>query len=128
MISVFKPIVERTFPPTTINLYDPELVQFNGSTSTIPVLPFNHTIEELNRDVYVKPLHSHNDYWRHQPLFDALSVGCVSVESDIWVFDRNYTLNRTSTMSTGINETLILELVRFMLDIIKNFTSYKYII
>lgn len=107
MISVFKPIVERTFPSTTINLYDPELVQFNGSTSTIPVLPFNHTIEELNRDVYVKPLHSHNDYWRHQPLFDALSVGCVSVESDIWVFDRNYTLNRTSTMSTGINETLI---------------------
>lgn len=106
MISVFKPFVGRNLPVATNNLYDPDLLQFDGNTSSIPILPFNHTIEELNRDVYVKPLHSHNDYWRHQPLFDALSVGAVSVESDIWVFDKNYTLNRTSTMSSGINESL----------------------
>ncbi|KAI5460833.1 hypothetical protein BGZ63DRAFT_510478 [Mariannaea sp. PMI_226] len=29
--------------------------------------------------------HSHNDYLRHDPLFTALSVGCVSVEADVWL-------------------------------------------
>ncbi|KAF6072258.1 hypothetical protein FOB64_000309 [Candida albicans] len=37
----------------------------------------------LNRDIYAKPLHSHNDYWREYPLFSALSAGAISVESDI---------------------------------------------
>ncbi|RCK58081.1 Altered inheritance of mitochondria protein 6 [Candida viswanathii] len=106
MISVFKPLVERSTLHAANFEYDPALFLFDGNSTTIPVLPFNHTIEGLNRDVYAKPLHSHNDYWRQHPLFDALSVGAVSVESDVWVFDRNYTLNRTSTASTGVNETL----------------------
>jgi hypothetical protein len=28
--------------------------------------------------------HSHNDYWRKVPLFNALAAGCISVEADIW--------------------------------------------
>jgi hypothetical protein len=32
-----------------------------------------------------KPIHSHNDYDRDIPLFRALSVGCSSVEADIWL-------------------------------------------
>jgi hypothetical protein len=37
----------------------------------------------------VKPLqcHSHNDYWRHVPLYEALHFGCTSVEADIWLMD-----------------------------------------
>ncbi|CAK4034005.1 Altered inheritance of mitochondria 6 [Lecanosticta acicola] len=31
------------------------------------------------------PCHSHNDYWRTVPLFDALHAGCASVEADIWL-------------------------------------------
>lgn len=31
------------------------------------------------------PCHSHNDYWRAVSLFDALHVGCTSVEADIWL-------------------------------------------
>lgn len=31
--------------------------------------------------------HSHNDYWRREPLFNAIRVGCTSVEADIWHFD-----------------------------------------
>ncbi|KAF8474022.1 hypothetical protein BDZ91DRAFT_345631 [Kalaharituber pfeilii] len=41
----------------------------------------------FTRDIVPKPLHSHNDYWRKVPLFDAISVGCISVEADIWKFD-----------------------------------------
>lgn len=33
------------------------------------------------------PCHSHNDYKRHIPLFDALRAGCTSVEADLWLAD-----------------------------------------
>ena len=36
-------------------------------------------------DVVPIPCHSHNDYRRSNPLFDALSAGCTSVEADIWL-------------------------------------------
>ncbi|KAI4258520.1 MAG: hypothetical protein L6R42_005040 [Xanthoria sp. 1 TBL-2021] len=29
--------------------------------------------------------HSHNDYERQVPLYDALNVGCISIEADIWL-------------------------------------------
>lgn len=70
-----------------------------GNNATTPYF-LNLTIESLTRDVYVKPLHSHNDYWRKHPLFDALSVGAVSIESDVWHFDNDYTLERTNTETT----------------------------
>lgn len=31
--------------------------------------------------------HSHNDYWRREPLYRAIRVGCTGVESDVWHFD-----------------------------------------
>ena len=36
----------------------------------------------------VKPIHchSHNDYWRRVPLFEALRWGCTGVEADVWYF------------------------------------------
>lgn len=30
-------------------------------------------------------MHSHNDYTRGVPLFEALAAGCISVEADIWL-------------------------------------------
>ncbi|OQN95379.1 hypothetical protein B0A48_18614 [Cryoendolithus antarcticus] len=44
------------------------------------------------------PCHSHNDYWRARPLFDAVAAGkslcpyelidwCTGVEADVWLFD-----------------------------------------
>ncbi|KAJ4290211.1 Altered inheritance of mitochondria protein 6 [Kalmusia sp. IMI 367209] len=37
----------------------------------------------------VKPIHchSHNDYWRRVPLYEALRWGCTGVEADVWLFD-----------------------------------------
>ncbi|CUM63204.1 uncharacterized protein PRCAT00000773001 [Priceomyces carsonii] len=93
MISIFRPF--KAEPAFNVN--------YNGIGST-PVLPFHHTIENLTRDVDVKPLHSHNDYWRREPLFDALKVGCQSIESDVWYFPSNYKVERTITETTSKGE------------------------
>lgn len=58
------------------------------------------TVESLTRDVHIKPIHSHNDYWRKRPLLDALLYGCNSVEADIWHFDHDFTV-KTTTASTA---------------------------
>ncbi|KAK4508814.1 hypothetical protein PRZ48_002553 [Zasmidium cellare] len=42
---------------------------------------------EPSQDVLPIPCHSHNDYWRREPLFDAVSWGCTGVEADVWLFD-----------------------------------------
>ena len=89
MISVFRPV----------------------SDAAASVYTLNYTTESLTRDVDVKPIHSHNDYWRHRPLFDALSFGCASVEADVWIFDKNYTVvpetETTSTKEFGDNEVYV---------------------
>lgn len=111
MINVFKPSLHarETYNNNSIDSsYSSSaaaaaaaLLQYDGNSNSTPVLPFNYTVEGLTRDVYPKPLHSHNDYWRAHPLFDALSVGAVSIESDIWYFPKTYTLQRTSTETTA---------------------------
>jgi hypothetical protein len=42
---------------------------------------------DVTRDVLPLPCHSHNDYWRRVPLFDAIHWGCTSVEADVWQFE-----------------------------------------
>ena len=39
------------------------------------------------RGIVPVPCHSHNDYSRRVPLYDAISWGCCSVEADVWLFD-----------------------------------------
>ncbi|KAL6948482.1 hypothetical protein ACO0QE_000948 [Hanseniaspora vineae] len=43
-------------------------------------------VEILTRDVTpLNYVHSHNDYWRTLPVFDALMHGINSIEADIWL-------------------------------------------
>ncbi|KAF2767102.1 hypothetical protein EJ03DRAFT_337923 [Teratosphaeria nubilosa] len=42
---------------------------------------------DATRDVLPIPCHSHNDYWRRVPMFDAIHWGCTSIEADVWNFD-----------------------------------------
>lgn len=42
---------------------------------------------DFTRDVLPIPCHSHNDYWRRIPLFEAIHYGCTGVEADVWLFD-----------------------------------------
>ena len=43
--------------------------------------------EDITRNVIPLKCHSHNDYWRRVPLYQALHAGCTSVEADIWLTD-----------------------------------------
>lgn len=40
---------------------------------------------DWNRNTFPKPVHSHNDYERPVPVFDALAYGARSIESDVWL-------------------------------------------
>ncbi|KAL8696887.1 MAG: hypothetical protein Q9224_002568, partial [Gallowayella concinna] len=40
---------------------------------------------DFSRDITPIPCHSHNDYWRRVPLYDALAAGCTGVEADVWL-------------------------------------------
>lgn len=42
---------------------------------------------DATRDITPVPIHSHNDYWRRLPLFDAIHAGCIGVEADVWLYD-----------------------------------------
>ncbi|MBE7182551.1 MAG: hypothetical protein INR71_15325 [Terriglobus roseus] len=46
----------------------------------------SHYPTDFTRDVTPIPCHSHNDYWRKRPLYDALHYGCTGVEADVWTF------------------------------------------
>ncbi|KAJ5469399.1 hypothetical protein N7539_009017 [Penicillium diatomitis] len=51
--------------------------------------------DQLIQGVVPIACHSHNDYWRHVPLFSALAVGCTGVEADIWPDGKNLRVGHT---------------------------------
>lgn len=61
-------------------------------------------VRALTEDVFVKPLHSHNDYWRPVPLFSALQHGVQSVECDVYSFQDTVKSVKTVTPSTNTSE------------------------
>jgi len=42
---------------------------------------------DLTQGIVPKNFHSHNDYWRAVPFYSALSVGAISVEADVWLYN-----------------------------------------
>ncbi|KAK9239273.1 hypothetical protein V1525DRAFT_399025 [Lipomyces kononenkoae] len=74
---------------------------------------------DITRDVLVKGIHSHNDYWRDVPLFSALSYGVVSVEADVWHFQGDDTLYvGHNTASLASDRTLASLYIDPLLDIL----------
>lgn len=56
-----------------------------GVGASLECAPFNSIVAKLTKDVTPLPIHSHNDYWRKLPLFEALAFGASSVEADVWI-------------------------------------------
>jgi hypothetical protein len=81
---------------------------------------------DFTRDVEPIPCHSHNDYWRRVPLYEAVHYGCIGVEADVWLFDEELYVGHI-TASLTKNRTLrtlyVDPLVR-MLDHINAQTQY----
>jgi hypothetical protein len=58
---------------------------------------------DITRDVTPVPCHSHNDYWRRIPLYDALHWGCTGVEADVWLFDNELFVGHNTNALTQNN-------------------------
>ncbi|GIK02941.1 altered inheritance of mitochondria protein 6 [Aspergillus viridinutans] len=41
--------------------------------------------EDFSQGITPVQCHSHNDYWRSVPLYEAIAAGCTGVEADIWL-------------------------------------------
>jgi hypothetical protein len=60
---------------------------------------------DFSRDIIPKAIHSHNDYWRQVPLFEALSDGVTGVEADVHLINGElYVAHSNSSIRT--NRTL----------------------
>jgi hypothetical protein len=70
-------------------LWDPDFDQFFPNWGKVgePGEGLTGYPTDLTRDVVPIPCHSHNDYWRRVPLYEAIHYGCTSVEADVWLFD-----------------------------------------
>jgi hypothetical protein len=55
---------------------------------------------DITRDVTPIPCHSHNDYWRRVPLYDALRWGCTGVEADVWLSDEELFVGHSTNALT----------------------------
>ncbi|OAL46446.1 hypothetical protein IQ07DRAFT_603200 [Pyrenochaeta sp. DS3sAY3a] len=87
---------------------------FPGKTSS----DITSHLLDITRDVTPIPCHSHNDYWRRVPLYDALRWGCTGVEADVWLFDEELHVGHSTSALTQ-NKTfrsMYVDPLRKMLD------------
>lgn len=74
----------------------------DGSAVEAACSPEASSISQLTRDVQVlNNVHSHNDYWRKLPLFEALAYGVNSVEADVWL------MNNDTELAVGHNNAYL---------------------
>ena len=66
---------------------------------------------EFSQGVVPIPCHSHNDYWRRVPLYDALEAGCTGVEADVWLTDSGLLVGHSQSSLTPVRslETLYIQ-------------------
>lgn len=62
--------------------------------------------DDFSRDIVAKNCHSHNDYWRRVPLYEAFAAGCMSIEADIRLTEDNELLVGHTWKSTQQARTL----------------------
>ena len=78
LIHVLSNVLQTHFPD------DMDSFLHRWALTTPATVGVGYWLSDATGDVHPVGCHSHNDYWRTVPLFDALSAGCPSVEADIW--------------------------------------------
>ncbi|KIW27933.1 uncharacterized protein PV07_07629 [Cladophialophora immunda] len=83
-----------------------------------PAAMWNSDLDILTADVQPFMCHSHNDYWRREPLYSAIHVGCTGVEADVWLFgDELYVAHTASGIRRNRTlEALYLDPLKEILD------------
>jgi len=73
--------------------------------ATRDVMPIRKSFRDLLLSATVRltffaAVHSHNDYWRRIPLYEALHYGCTGVEADVWhIGDDLFVGHHTSSLT-----------------------------
>jgi hypothetical protein len=100
-----------------ITFYSEDDDQFLFDSSSIPD-DLRHWPTDTTADIHPIACHSHNDYWRKEPLLSALSVGCESVEADVWLHDGDLFVghNAASLTTHRTLRSLYLDPILSMLD------------
>ncbi|KAF2423770.1 hypothetical protein EJ08DRAFT_595457 [Tothia fuscella] len=80
-LALINTLLSRLAPAALGNGVETVVKNWRSSGDAQKIIPWP---ADFSRDVIPVQCHSHNDYWRKVPLFDALAAGCVSVEADIW--------------------------------------------
>ena len=74
--------------------------ELSGWKSHMSSDDLGHWPTDFSADVRPVACHSHNDYWRKEPLFSALEAGCTGVEADVWLFEQElYVGHSTSSLT-----------------------------
>ena len=72
----------------------------------------------LTQGIIPKYIHSHNDYWRPVPFYSALSVGAVSIEADVWLYNGTLFVGHEKSALTS-ERTLQSLYINPILDVLK---------
>ena len=89
-------MVKRLSPPKPPNTGLQQIVDTWVEPGTVtPALP--SWLPNFSRDIQPKAIHSHNDYWRPVPLFDALSLGIIGVEADCHLINGELYVGHTNS-------------------------------
>ena len=91
-----------------------DLILHRWDSMAATTIGIGHWLSDATQDVYPVRCHSHNDYWRTMPLFDAIAAGCPSVEADVWyqgddlyVGHRHYQLEANRTLRSLYIDPLV---------------------
>ena len=66
-----------------------------------PTEVLSHYPTDFSRGIIPIPCHSHNDYERRVPLYEALQAGCISIEADVWLRDDDLLVGHTLSSLTA---------------------------
>jgi hypothetical protein len=78
----------------------------------------SHWPTDITGDIRPVACHSHNDYWRRVPLYQAIHAGCIGVEADVWLFDEELNVGH-NTYSLTPNRTLKSLYINPLLEILE---------
>ena len=73
---------------------------------------------DITRGIMPKRIHSHNDYWRDVPFWSALSVGCLSIEADVWLVNGTLYVGHEEAALTSSRtlQSLYIDPIMFVLN------------
>lgn len=78
--------------------FDDEFVSWEPFESLSESL--RHWPTDFSADIHPAACHSHNDYWRKEPLFSALHAGCTGVEADVWLYGQELYVGHSTAALT----------------------------